>query len=812
MFANTRFWIAQRVPLRSSFKAIVQRHEGIVTPLEIHADILISDHMRPRDAPPGSLSYKFIEECVKQNRLLEGEERDAHLCGPRPGSVREVGDVTRPTKTHQKVAYTTEDDDVIREWVKNAVRKGDRLAGNEIWKDLETQNSRHTWQSWRDRWLKKLAHQMPPGWELEARGLEVDVEELVSEVLEEEARSEELKREEEASQVGGEDEALQRVREIMQEEQEKGNVVESVEQSQSDIDDAESVYEESEEEIARRRQEELTRIPEDYKYPIPLLSSSPPSQTVLGRVAQSKLNARKSTVPCSTSVVTMPYLTSTIQAQPEAWPTYSPRALSELQREPSVGYTPQQLKRQKHHHQLAVAQEEMETATPLVVTPTNEVSAPICESEPLPRPFTAEDFLRIYDTIDDIMATDEDGLLAGLDAFADPTIFTRQQWHDFLREDVLSVQMQLKNVRQKSKAVVACLTDYIERIPNQPWRRWKLHYEGRGCRVLKDNMSPDLPDESQKSQSDDNKPHDELRPQTPSRKRPWDDLEESPQYKSPRVAETANISRQRVDINSQSTASGTSQPESTRAHDDEFKVQSTFPRTQAILAAETQPLNFSIPDPDGNGSTTESIESDDFERERRASLRDQELINQQLSFNTDDTEVPAAMDFDLPEPEDGFEATDEPAEGIETQLLKDTQALGEDHIGEVEEEEEEEEAEAEEIETASQVSLDFDAFANELMEEGHSPEDIITAIHTTSANIPMVHTVLQSLKLGIGVPTIMRGIWTAQDDEDILGGDARKLERVEAKHGWRGEGGCKARQYFLRDSMAAAELVEKQSR
>lgn len=839
MFANTRFWIAQRVPSRAHYKSLVQNYEGIVTPLEKHADILISDHVRHRDAPPGSLSYQFLEECEKQGRLLPADERSPHLCGPQAGSVRDVADTTRAPKPH-RAAYTPEDDEVIRAWVKNAVKRGGRLGGNEIWKDLEKQNGRHPWQSWRDRWGKKLQHQMPPGWELDIRGLEEDVDEILDEVLEEETRSEALQREEEDMQVS-EGEVEGEREKVAQFDNERRKEVEEKGQGQRKDQETERAVQREKKTLLTPAVDTNAQRPSTHQRAVPellgrvaqaalqrekerlLLSReadmkakelSPqkrPAPVVPGPVAQAMLKGKKSApklqaIPSSPPVPAKPSQTGVGTAQPPSEPAYSERALSEFQREPSVGYTPSLTKRTKYDHLVSAAHEkewEERTDTLPVVSSTKKASPPAGESNPLPRPFTAEDFLKLYDVIDIIMGTDSDGLRASLEAFAPSTDFSPQQWLRFLQDDVLSFHRRFNSISRKQDVTAACLAEYIERNPSQPWRRWRLHYEAGVCQILTDTLNPDVAEDSQTSQSNS------IRLQTPSRKRTRDDLEESPQYKSPRVAETANISRQRVDINSQSTASGTSQGGPSRIVVDEDNIinaPSTFPQTQAILAAETQSIDLSMPDPDAQSddSIAESIESDDFDRERMASLRDQELINQQLLDNTDETKVPNAMDLDLPEPEDGFEPTEDLSEGIETQLLKDTQALHTVHIEEVDEE-----IDATE-ETASQSSLDFDALANELMEKGHSPENIITAIHTTMVNMPLVLIVLESLEAGTGLPKLMRGVWTEQDDEDILGGDARKLERVEAKHGWSGESGCKARQYFLRDSMAAAEDVARQ--
>ena len=53
----------------------------------------------------------------------------------------------------------------------------------------------------------------------------------------------------------------------------------------------------------------------------------------------------------------------------------------------------------------------------------------------------------------------------------------------------------------------------------------------------------------------------------------------------------------------------------------------------------------------------------------------------------------------------------------------------------------------------------------------------------TRTSFLLADKVFDSLRDGNGVPEDTRGIWTEEDDEDLLGGDARAVERVRRKHG-----------------------------
>lgn len=159
LFKDKVFWIAQRTPSRSRYVSLVESNGGTVAPLEKNADYLICDHLR-KDNPSGAISYKFIEESVQNGRIADP---DAHACGPARGAPRPVG---APQMTRNgRVSYSTEDDHVLYSWVKECQAKGGKELGNTIFQQLGQINTRHTWQSWRDRYIKKLRDNPPSSWE-----------------------------------------------------------------------------------------------------------------------------------------------------------------------------------------------------------------------------------------------------------------------------------------------------------------------------------------------------------------------------------------------------------------------------------------------------------------------------------------------------------------------------------------------------------------------------------------------------------------------------------------------------------------------
>lgn len=156
LFAGKKFFLVQRVPARSRFVQDVQSNGGKVVKLEAQADYIIADHARS-DAPPGSLSYTFIERAIRNGEIPPEEE---HQAGRPKGVARPAGS-SAPVKG-VRTRFTTQDDQDLYEWVKEAEARGIAVKGAELYKQLEAVNDRHTWQSWRERYIKQLAYKPPP--------------------------------------------------------------------------------------------------------------------------------------------------------------------------------------------------------------------------------------------------------------------------------------------------------------------------------------------------------------------------------------------------------------------------------------------------------------------------------------------------------------------------------------------------------------------------------------------------------------------------------------------------------------------------
>ncbi|KAI9781729.1 MAG: hypothetical protein M1839_005722 [Geoglossum umbratile] len=156
LFAGKKFWLSRGLPSRSHFIDLVKTNGGEIVPLEQAADIKIVDHFK-KSLPPDSYSYTFIEQSVRHGELqsLEDHRARPEAAIPRPVASQKSAKGTR-------LPFSFEDDRLLYDWVTNHERTGGKVAGNQIYQQLELTNPRHPWQSWRDRWVKHLSQRSTP--------------------------------------------------------------------------------------------------------------------------------------------------------------------------------------------------------------------------------------------------------------------------------------------------------------------------------------------------------------------------------------------------------------------------------------------------------------------------------------------------------------------------------------------------------------------------------------------------------------------------------------------------------------------------
>ncbi|TQN72931.1 hypothetical protein CSHISOI_02533 [Colletotrichum shisoi] len=155
LFRETSFFVTQRVPDRKNILDLITQNGGKIVKLDKQADMVIADHVRP-DCPSGSLHWKFIKDSVENGAL---QETDKYLIHPSPVASRAAGHsrstvLSAPIKG-TRTAFNTADDASLTKWVLS--HPPNKRSGNEIYKTFEGINNRHTSQSWRDRWVKKVS-------------------------------------------------------------------------------------------------------------------------------------------------------------------------------------------------------------------------------------------------------------------------------------------------------------------------------------------------------------------------------------------------------------------------------------------------------------------------------------------------------------------------------------------------------------------------------------------------------------------------------------------------------------------------------
>ena len=132
LFEGKKFWVTQRVPLRAALLDVIKANGGQIVLLEKLADYMIADQLRG-DCPPGTIGYDFVHKSIAKGEILDPHDFAA---GPRMGTARDPGSLTRPAKGARNT-FTPEEDRILYQWVNNARASGLKVSGNELYKQLE---------------------------------------------------------------------------------------------------------------------------------------------------------------------------------------------------------------------------------------------------------------------------------------------------------------------------------------------------------------------------------------------------------------------------------------------------------------------------------------------------------------------------------------------------------------------------------------------------------------------------------------------------------------------------------------------------
>lgn len=154
LFAGQKLWFSHSVPQRKWLIENARANGAVIVNVDTNADIKLVDHTR-KNQPVGAYSYRYVELSIRRGQL---ENLADHAVGVATRVARPVGSTTTAPKG-SRVPYTEEDDQFLWNWMKPFEDSGGAYKGNEIYKQIEQVNPRHTYQSWRDRWLKATRFQ-----------------------------------------------------------------------------------------------------------------------------------------------------------------------------------------------------------------------------------------------------------------------------------------------------------------------------------------------------------------------------------------------------------------------------------------------------------------------------------------------------------------------------------------------------------------------------------------------------------------------------------------------------------------------------
>lgn len=106
---------------------------------------MIADHVR-KGNPVGSISYRFVEQSVKNGVL---EDLEDHLCNGPLQRAAGVGSSSKNRPQRPQVAkstrtpFTHEDDSELMQWCVRKMRQGAPMKGNAIFEAFEAIVGRH---------------------------------------------------------------------------------------------------------------------------------------------------------------------------------------------------------------------------------------------------------------------------------------------------------------------------------------------------------------------------------------------------------------------------------------------------------------------------------------------------------------------------------------------------------------------------------------------------------------------------------------------------------------------------------------------
>ncbi|KAK6337125.1 hypothetical protein TWF718_009909 [Orbilia javanica] len=169
LFSGLAFFLTSLCPTRDYFRSLIETNGGKICKTDRNADLVISDHLKSQGNLEKAVSYKWIVACVENRELVD--TRDFLISALRSrnqqvskkpakktaGSIKAQIASVEPLGGHRpaggRVFFTQQDDNILLWWIE----KETKLSGNKSYQELAAWCTRHGWQGWRERWVKKLS-------------------------------------------------------------------------------------------------------------------------------------------------------------------------------------------------------------------------------------------------------------------------------------------------------------------------------------------------------------------------------------------------------------------------------------------------------------------------------------------------------------------------------------------------------------------------------------------------------------------------------------------------------------------------------
>lgn len=155
LFLGLTFWVSLQVPNRTQFVKNLQHHGGtILNKQSPDSYNLINPETQKTAITSTYHDYKFVLDSIQQKRLLDDNDYEVRGCHP----VDRIAGSTSTLQKGTRTKFTPEDDQILYNWIEPFRRNGGAYKGNQIYEQLAKVHPHHTFQSWRDRYLKYVLH------------------------------------------------------------------------------------------------------------------------------------------------------------------------------------------------------------------------------------------------------------------------------------------------------------------------------------------------------------------------------------------------------------------------------------------------------------------------------------------------------------------------------------------------------------------------------------------------------------------------------------------------------------------------------